>query len=338
MSCVDVIVPCYKYAHYLHQCVESVLAQSHGDFRVLIIDDCSPDNTEEVAQELVARDGRVAYRRHESNCGHIATYNEGLEWAEKDYVLLLSADDFLTAGALERAVKLLDAHPQVALSYGRQILFHADQAVPSVHPQGEFSWQIVAGSEFIEQCCISGHNPVATPTVVVRNSFQRKVGGYRRDLPHTADLELWLRLAVVGAVCRIEEDQACKRMHATNIQHQFLETALGDLQQRQAAFSFLFREHVTCIADAERLEGITARSLGAAGFWAASEAFDRGELALCQRLLDFAVATDPELRSRSEWARFAFKRGLGPRFWRMIRPTVDFFRGRYRAALVFAGI
>ena len=43
------IVPCYRYGHYLRQCVESVLSQSHGDLRVLIIDDASPDHTEEVA-------------------------------------------------------------------------------------------------------------------------------------------------------------------------------------------------------------------------------------------------------------------------------------------------
>ena len=112
MSRVDVFVPCYNYGRYLRQCVDSVLSQSHRNVSVLIIDDASPDQTEEVARELVAQDSRVAYRRHESNRGHIATYMEGWEWADGDYVLLLSADDLLTPGALERAVAALDAHPE----------------------------------------------------------------------------------------------------------------------------------------------------------------------------------------------------------------------------------
>src|SRR4051794_40019596 len=100
MSQVDVVIPCYKYAHFLPGCVGSVLAQDGVDVRVLVIDDCSPDDTAEVAAGLRAADPRVEFRRHAVNRGHIATYNEGLlEWAAGDYVLLLSADDMLTPGA-----------------------------------------------------------------------------------------------------------------------------------------------------------------------------------------------------------------------------------------------
>ena len=84
MSSIDVIVPCYNYAHYLRECVESVLGQSHSDVRVLIIDDASPDDTANVAAALSAADARVAVITHERNKGHIATYNEGIEWAAAD--------------------------------------------------------------------------------------------------------------------------------------------------------------------------------------------------------------------------------------------------------------
>ena len=54
-SSVDVIVPCYRYGHFLRMCVESVLAQSYSPVRVLIIDDASPDNSGEIAQCLLKR-------------------------------------------------------------------------------------------------------------------------------------------------------------------------------------------------------------------------------------------------------------------------------------------
>ena len=101
MSSVSVIVPSYNYAHFLRECVESVMSQVGVDIRLLVIDDASADNTPEVAAELVAHDARVEYRRHSKNCGHIATYNEGLAWANGDYTVLLSADDMLTPGSLQ---------------------------------------------------------------------------------------------------------------------------------------------------------------------------------------------------------------------------------------------
>ena len=96
MSRVDVIVPCYNYARYLPACAGSALDQPGVDVRVLVIDDCSPDDTPAVGKKLAAEDARVEFRRHEQNKGHIETYNEGIEWASGDYVLLLSADDMVT--------------------------------------------------------------------------------------------------------------------------------------------------------------------------------------------------------------------------------------------------
>lgn len=77
MQRVDVVIPCYNYAHFLEECVGSVLSQAGVDVRVLILDDYSPDNTPEVGMALASRDKRVTYRRHTANEGHIATYNGG---------------------------------------------------------------------------------------------------------------------------------------------------------------------------------------------------------------------------------------------------------------------
>ena len=98
MSSVSVIIPCYNYASFLPACLESVLSQG-VDVAVLIIDDCSTDDTPTVGAALAA-DPRVTFRRHEQNIRHIATYNEGLDWANGDFTVLLSADDLLTPGAL----------------------------------------------------------------------------------------------------------------------------------------------------------------------------------------------------------------------------------------------
>src|SRR3954451_5500613 len=105
MSSVSVVIPCYRYGHFLEEAVSSVLDDQPGvDVRVLIIDDASPDDSAETAMKIAAREPRVEVIVHGTNKGNIATYNEGLlEWAEGDYSLLMSADDRLTPGALQRA-------------------------------------------------------------------------------------------------------------------------------------------------------------------------------------------------------------------------------------------
>ena len=76
---VSVIVPCYRYADVLEGCVSSILEQEGVDVRVLILDDCSPDDTPAVASRLAAADPRVEYRRNEQDLGLIGTANAGLQ-------------------------------------------------------------------------------------------------------------------------------------------------------------------------------------------------------------------------------------------------------------------
>ena len=167
MSCVDVIVPCYRYAHFLRQCVESVLTQTGPRVRVLIIDDASPDNTAEIAGALAKADARVTSLRHATNEGHIATYNQGIDWASSPYLLLLSADDYLLPAALERAVNLMQAAPDVGFVFGNVLELGTDGSPIPVRPFGSSKAPTtLSGSEFAE---FSGPtNIVPTPTAVVR--------------------------------------------------------------------------------------------------------------------------------------------------------------------------
>src|SRR6266550_3100148 len=104
---VSFVVPCYKLAHLLRECVDSILCQTFGNLEVLIMDDCSPDKTSEVAQSF--RDSRVRYIRNESNLGHLRNYNKGISLTQGKYVWLISADDYLRrAYILEKYVNLLE--------------------------------------------------------------------------------------------------------------------------------------------------------------------------------------------------------------------------------------
>src|SRR3981081_4624729 len=113
---VSFVVPCYKLAHLLPECIDSMLCQTYGDFEVLIMDDCSPDKTPEVAESI--QDDRVKYIRNDANLGHLGNYNKGIKLTRGKYVWLVSADDYLRrAYVLPRYVNLLDRNSQVGYTF-----------------------------------------------------------------------------------------------------------------------------------------------------------------------------------------------------------------------------
>ena len=113
---VTFLVPCYKLAHYLKECVDSILAQTYQDFEILILDDCSPDNTSDVAKSF--EDPRVRYIRNEPNLGHLRNYNKGISLARGQFVWLISADDKLRSDhVLQRYMELMNSHPEVGFAF-----------------------------------------------------------------------------------------------------------------------------------------------------------------------------------------------------------------------------
>jgi glycosyltransferase involved in cell wall biosynthesis len=328
MSRIDVIIPCYKYGHFLRNCVQSVLSQEGVEVRVLIIDDASPDQTEQVGSELAARGSRVTFWKHEVNRGHIATYNEGLNWASGDYTLLLSADDLLTPGALGRAARLMDAHPEVGFTYGRGIKTSAPEREKNV-PTGSYSCRIIPGQEFIRSFCITGENAVDTPTVVVRTTVQKKVGGYRKELPHAGDMEMWLRLAANAAVGFVDADQAYYRLHGQNMSVDYRH--LRDFIERKAVFDSFFREYGDLIPEGKELQELSSRGLADHAFWTASQRFDEIRPDGYKQYLYFALQVYPPLRYTRRWWVFRLKRLLGPQGWSMLRPMVRRLRNALRS-------
>src|SRR5215471_1269222 len=119
---VSFIIPCYKFAHFLAECVNSILSQTYSDFEILIMDDCSPDNTSEVAAEF--KDPRVIYQRNESNLGNVGNYNRGIELSRGEYLWLISADDCLRSqNVLQKYVDVLDKNPNVGYVFSPAIIF-----------------------------------------------------------------------------------------------------------------------------------------------------------------------------------------------------------------------
>jgi GT2 family glycosyltransferase len=327
MHRIDVIVPCYNYGRYLSACVNSALSQEDCDVRVLIIDDCSTDDSLVLAQAVAATEPRVTLRPHSVNRGHIATYNEGIDWVTAPYMLLLSADDLVAPGAFARAIALMEANPSVSFVYGSSIHFSDQAGPPAASTDLAGQTFVRSGAAYIRAQCNDPGNPVETATAIVRTRCQKEVGHYRANLPHAGDMEMWLRLAAVGDVGFVESLQAFVRMHATNMRTAYGEGLVPqDFHQRIAVFDEFFAAHAARIPHAARLKALALRRLAAQMLRLANQTLERNPDANVDPLLALVRAIVPgPLRHPLMW-RFHARRLAGPRLWRMAKRTRDVVR------------
>jgi glycosyltransferase involved in cell wall biosynthesis len=327
-STVSVIVPCYNYGRFLPQCLDSVLSQEGVEVAVLVIDDASPDGSGEVAAELGRGDPRVRVVRHERNVGHIATYNEGLECADGEYVLLLSADDYLTPGSLSRATALMDAHPDVGLVYGRAV-GHSGEGPHAGPLSASPGRRVVPGRQWIAERCRQMNNVVPTPTAVVRTSVQHSVGGYRADSPYAGDLEMWLRLAAQADVGELEADQAIYRQHGRNMSVEWHSALKVTFEDSRRAYETVLAEHADAIPDAPQLRRVVRRQVARRALRMATNRYcrDRFEPGSAAWLESHANDVHPRCRLLPEWWALQACKAMGPRLAAHMGPAVDRMRG-----------
>lgn len=122
INLVSVIVPCYNYAHFLGEALDSVLAQTYPHWECIIINDGSPDNTEDVAFEYCKKDQRIKYF-YKENGGHSSARNFGIKQSIGKYILLLDADDRISQIYIEKAVEILERERDAKLVTGEVQLF-----------------------------------------------------------------------------------------------------------------------------------------------------------------------------------------------------------------------
>ena len=207
---VTFIIPCYKLAHLLTECVDSVLAQTYGDFEVLIMDDCSPDDTPGVAQSFC--DPRVKYIRNETNLGHLRNYNKGIGLARGEYIWLISADDYLLQPyVLARYMDVMEAHPEVGY-----ICCAGMEVSNDVKKLAEYTLKanrdtIFKGHAFLRELLYCRN--IFAPSVMVRSACYTKLGCFPVDMPYAGDGYIWGLYALYHDVAFLAEPMVAYRIH-----------------------------------------------------------------------------------------------------------------------------
>jgi glycosyltransferase involved in cell wall biosynthesis len=185
---VSVVITCYKYAHYLPLAMESVLNQTHHNVEVIMVNDGSPDNTDEVMQRYLS-DPRVVYI-NQANAGQAIAKNNGIKRATGDFIAFLDADDIWELDKLEKQLKLF-ANPAVGVVYCR-VKYMDEKGAPVTIPDRAL-WQPVRGK--ITDAIFRDNLIPFCATVVRRECFD-KVGMMDPQFKMGIDWDLWLRMSV----------------------------------------------------------------------------------------------------------------------------------------------
>ncbi|HEV2884107.1 MAG TPA: glycosyltransferase [Pyrinomonadaceae bacterium] len=181
---VSVVIPTYNLASLLPEAVASVRAQRCPNLEIIVVDDGSTDNTEEVLNSLT-RDGDLRWFRQE-NTSAAAARNRGIAEAKGDWIAFLDADDVWLPDKLATQFAELEKNPGAAFSFSDvQVLFEngEQQDLPTRKSRSPLMLQLLSGNLF------------ATPSVIVRRDCLNAVGAFDASLRTGEDWDLWLRLA-----------------------------------------------------------------------------------------------------------------------------------------------
>lgn len=221
---ISVILPTYNRAYCIMPAIESVLRQTHDHLELIIVDDCSSDNTAEVLEGII--DPRVRVIRHAVNKGAAAARNTGVAAARGDLIAFQDSDDEWCISMLARQVlRRTEMGPDYAVSYCAKVVHGRDD-------HGNFGARYAAYVPPASRKVVEGdvldevfQNAIAsTQTIVVSKQLLDAVGGFDESLKVGVDWELTVRLARHTKFAFIEDPLVMTRLMDDSITHRRLDS------------------------------------------------------------------------------------------------------------------
>lgn len=179
MPIVSVIIPNYNRARFLPKVIESVRQQSYPNLEIIVVDDCSTDNSLAILSDLAKRYSNLKVFQVDKNRGANYCRNYGVKQAEGDYIAFLDSDDYFLEEKIEKQMAVLEANPQLTF-------------VVSSFFQGGIH-QLQEGPIYLKD--VLRHNNLGGfSTLLVKKQAFFEVGGLDNDLPSNQDWDLYLKL------------------------------------------------------------------------------------------------------------------------------------------------
>ncbi len=186
---ISVIIPAYNSENYIEKAINSVLNQTYQNFEIIIINDGSTDNTEEVIKQFT--DSRIKYI-YQANQGVSAARNKAIELSDGDYIAFLDADDVWHPEKLQIQLNCFKKNPDINLVYSNIKMIEESTDIEFIKNFDNFKTR----KNLIKNLILTPFNCPSPSTVLLKKECLPEAGLFDKNLTVGEDLDLWLRIAV----------------------------------------------------------------------------------------------------------------------------------------------
>jgi len=208
-------MPCFNHARFLKEAADSVLRQTHTDLELVIIDDCSLDNSWEVMTRLAAADSRVELVRHEFNQGLPKSRNDGLQVAKGDLIAFCDADDVWETGKLTKQVALLQDHPSEDVVYCDTFIIDGNSELTGERFSELYPLPKTSSGWLFQE--LINRNFINVQSALMRRRLLESVHGFDEDLGVLEDWWYWIQLSRTHRFLYSPEPLARYRVHSQSM-------------------------------------------------------------------------------------------------------------------------
>ncbi|TPG41016.1 glycosyltransferase family 2 protein [Sphingomonas koreensis] len=212
---VSVIMAAYNGAALIPETIASLTAQTFAEFELVVVDDCSTDDTLTLLHSY--DDPRIRVIAAEVNQGPVRTRNRAFAEARGRYIAALDQDDLCRPERFARQVAYLDAHPDVVLAGSGTSVLQDGHVHPSALPP--------VSTPFVIEWLMRIMNPLVWSSVMFRAEAARTLDPFTRpDILYAEDFDLYHRMSQLGRIARIDDDLLLYRSHAGGASQRFTQT------------------------------------------------------------------------------------------------------------------
>lgn len=217
---VSVIIPTYNRERLLKRSIESVINQTYRNWELIIVDDCSTDNTKFLVESYMKEESRIRYVCMDKNGGAAKARNYGVTQAKYDLIAFQDSDDEWKENKLQEQMELLS--DKVGLCYCDYLYHGEDGQKLGVCPSEDIA-EILKSGFMLPQLLVM--NMIGTPTMLIKKSCFNAVGGFNEDLKCLEDYEFILRFSKRYKIAHVNEvlvnAYATPGSVGSNLQHYF---------------------------------------------------------------------------------------------------------------------
>ncbi|MFA5108912.1 MAG: glycosyltransferase family 2 protein [Candidatus Micrarchaeia archaeon] len=291
---VSVVVPLYNAEKFIAKTLESIRAQEHFEFEVIILDNGSSDKSAQIAEQFCQRDPRFKLYKNNKNIGYVPNLNRGLENATGDYIAFLHADDLWDEKFLSSSIALFAKYPSAGMCFCRFENIDAEGNLHKTKARNALGdeTRLIEKDRLFEMYIGRDFTPVCT--IMVLRKAQDEAGEYDVQYPGPCDYGMWLKISARFDGIYNSGSTSKYRIHGSSGTSWLIDISTILMEQYSMAHK-IFREYLKPGEKDEKLKKKLLRNTALSALRQAANSIAQGKGGVCRSKCALAVAIYPEI-------------------------------------------